>query len=273
MRKYRTSLRVAGAFLLLLVLGAAASTWQAFRATVAEKAARSSEQAARLSEQVAQKRKDEADEAKQLAEQRRDELAAVNNNLRAASYVADMNLARVAWDENNVGRTHELLEKHRPRPGEPDLRRFEWYYLDGLARGGQLRIDAHAGGVNSVAFMPDGKRLISSGITEPLLRITSTKGVLGAVRLWDAATGRSIPLQLDGPSDKVAAAALSPDGTRLAASCRDQTILLWDLATGGLVTLEGPADHVAYGVRFGPTASAWFPSTAPAGLIHMHPLR
>ena len=50
----------------------------------------------------------------------------------------------------------------------------------------------------------------------------------------------------------MAAAALSPDGTRLAASCRDQTILLWDLATGGLVTLEGPADRVAYGVRFSP---------------------
>jgi WD40 repeat protein len=29
-------------------------------------------------------------------------------------------------------------------------------------------------------------------------------------------------------------------------------ILLWDLATGGLVTLEGPADHVAYGVGFSP---------------------
>ena len=78
----------------------------------------------------------------------------------------------------------------------------------------------------------------------------------GAVRRWDAASGRPIPLQLDGPSDKVAAAALSPDGTRLAASIGDHTIRLWDLATGGLVTLEGPADHVAYGVRLqAPTAS------------------
>ena len=70
--------------------------------------------------------------------------------------------------------------------------------------------------------------------------------------MWDAATGRPIPLELDGPSDKVAGAALSPDGTRLAASIGDHTILLWDLATGGLVTLEGPADHVASGVRFSP---------------------
>ena len=165
-----------------------------------------------------------------------------------------MNLARVAWDENNVGRTRELLENHRPRTGEPDLRGFEWYYLDRLARGGQLRIDAHAGGVNkdSVAFTPDGRRLISSGITEPLRRIRPAKGAARAVRLWDAATGRPLPLQLHGPSDKVAAAAPSPDGTRLAASIGDHTIQLWDLATGDLVTLVGPADHVAYGVRFSP---------------------
>ena len=175
-----------------------------------------------------------------------------------------MNVARVAWDENNLALTHELLEMHRPRPGEPDLRGFEWYYLDRLARGGQLRIDAHAGGVNSVAFMPDGRRLISSGITEPLRRIRPTKDAAGSIRLWDVATGRPIPLQLDGPSDKVAAAALNPDGTHLAASIGDHTILLWDLATGGLVTLEGPADHVAYGVAFSPDGKPWFPSTAPA---------
>ena len=122
MRKYRTPLRVAGAFLLLLIVGTVASTWQAIRATVAEQAARSSEQ-------VAQKRKDEADEAKQLAEKRRDELARLNEELRRTDYTKEMNLARVAWDENNVGRTRELLENHRPRTGEPDLRGFEWYYL------------------------------------------------------------------------------------------------------------------------------------------------
>ena len=196
----------------------------------------------------------EAELARGQAELRRDELARLNEDLRHTHYTEEMNLARVAWDENNLGLTHELLEKHRPRPGEPDLRGFEWYYLDRLARGGQLRIDAHAGGVNkdSVAFMPDGRRLISSGITEPLRRIRPTQGATGAVRLWDAASGRPIPVQLDGPSDKVAAAALSPDGSRLAASIGDHTIRLWDLATGGLVTLEGPADHVAYGVRFSP---------------------
>ena len=40
-RKYRTPLQVVGAFLLLLVAGVIASTWQAIRATLAERTAES----------------------------------------------------------------------------------------------------------------------------------------------------------------------------------------------------------------------------------------
>jgi eukaryotic-like serine/threonine-protein kinase len=244
-RKYRTPMLVAGGFVLLLVLGALVATWQAVRA-------RSAERAAQFSAAVARSRELEADEARGQAEKRRDGMEKLNEDLRRTHYVEDMNLARVAWDENNLVLTHELLEKSRPRPGEPDLRGFEWYYLDRLARGGQLRIDAHIGGVNSVAFMPDGKRLFSSGIAQPLRRVRATKDTSDAISLWDAATGRPIPLQLDGLSDKVAAACLSPDGTHIAASPRDHTVLLWNVATGGVVTLEGPANHVASGVRFSP---------------------
>ena len=261
-RKYRKPMLVAGAFVLLLALAAIVAAWQAVRATVAERSASSSAA-------IARNREHEADVARGQAEQRRDELARLNDDLRRTHYTKDMNLARVAWDENNAGRTGELLGKYRPRPGEPDLRGFEWYYLDRLTRGGQLRIDAHAGGVSSVAFMPDGRRLISSGITEPQPRMTPAKGALGAVRLWDAATGRPISLELDGPSDKVAAAALSLDGRRMAASRRDHTILLWDLATGGLVTLEGPANHVASGVSISPDGKRLV-SLHRAGGSHPH---
>jgi WD40 repeat protein len=244
-RKHRTPLRVAGTFLLLLVLGVIASAWQAIRATVAERAARESEKAA-------QERKREADDARGQAEKRRDELAMLNEVLRRTHYVADINLARVAWDENDLALTHELLERYRPRAGQPDLRGFEWDYLDRLARGGQLRIDAHAGGVTSVAFMPDGKRLISAGFTQPPRRLFSSKGTAGAVKLWDAATGRPLPLPLDGPCDTVVAMALSSDGTRLAATRGDQTVQVWELATGSRVTLEGPPGRIAHSVNFSP---------------------
>ncbi len=228
------------------------STWQAIRATVAERTARSSERAARLSERVAEDRKDEADEAKQLAEQRRDDLAAVNDNLRRASYVSDMNLARVAWDENNVGRTRELLVKHRPRPGETDLRGFEWHYLRRLFQRDLLTVSAHVGGVASVAFTPDGKRLVTSGWSQPRRKMSDRRP--GDVKLWDAATGQPLRFPQSGPSDNEEPAVLSPDGTRLAATrwSGSPTVPVWDLATGGLVTLEGPATLKALGVAFSP---------------------
>ena len=70
----------------------------------------------------------------------------MNDNLRRANYVADMNVARVAWDENNLGRVHELLERHQPRPGETDLRGFEWHYLRRLLRSDLLTVKAHPAG-------------------------------------------------------------------------------------------------------------------------------
>ena len=172
-RKYRTPMLVAGAFMLLLALGESSPPGRRCgrpRPSGPPWRARRSPGTVSMRPTL----------ARGQAEQRRDELARLNEDLRRNYYTKDLNLARVAWDENNVSRTRELLEKHRPRPGEPDLRGFEWYYLDRLAQGGELKIDAHAGGVNaeSVAFLPDGRRLISSGLTEPLRRIRPAKGAL-----------------------------------------------------------------------------------------------
>jgi WD40 repeat protein len=177
-------------------------------------------------------------------------VVAVNDTLRRANYVADMNLARVAWDENNLGRTRELLEKHRPRPGETDLRGFEWHYLRRLSRRDLLNVKAHAGGVNAVGFTPDGKRLVTSGSIEPRRKMFDPRP--GDVKFWDAATGQPLQVQLSGPADNVERAVLSPDGTHLAATQLNPTILLWDLATGGLVTLEGPPTLRAHDLSFSP---------------------
>jgi serine/threonine protein kinase len=127
-RRHRAGVLTGAAFITLLLAGAAISTWQAVVATRAEREAQISENAARVSEEVAQEQKREADIAKNQAEQQRNELALLYENSRRNNYVADMNLARVAWDENNLIRTRELLDQHRNRTargGPPD----EWHLV------------------------------------------------------------------------------------------------------------------------------------------------
>ena len=47
---------------------------------------------------------------------------------RRLLYIADMNTVGQAWEESNIGRVKELLERHIPRDGSNDWRTFEWYY-------------------------------------------------------------------------------------------------------------------------------------------------
>jgi WD40 repeat protein len=233
--KYRTPMQVAGAFLLLLVAGGLASAWQAVRATRAEQVARMHAEEARVSAAVAEEQKREADGAKDRAEKRSNELAALNEKLRHLNYVADISLARHAWDRNDVGLVGELLERHQPKPGETDLRGFEWHYLRRLPHRDLLSVKAHTGALRTVAWTPDGQRLVSVGGTE-----SETFTTPGEIKLWDAATLTSLPLRLKGATDKIWSGRLSPDGKLLAAACRDKAVRVWNLQTGELIaTLEG----------------------------------
>ena len=98
----------------------------------------------------------------------------------------------------------------------------------------------HTQGVNSMAFSPDGRRLVSGSDDYTL-------------RLWDAATGKPIGLPLQGHTNWVISVAFSPDGRRIVSVSSDNTLRLWDAASGQPIgpPLQGHTNSVS-SVAFSP---------------------
>jgi WD40 repeat protein/serine/threonine protein kinase len=263
-RKNQKLLATAAAFAALLLLGVVVSSWQAVRATQAEAMAVENEQKATANAVQAQEKEQEANQQRDDAQLQRDALQALNDKLQATQtqlrntlYAAHMNLAQHAWDRGGIGRMRELLEQHRPKTGETELRGFEWNYLYRLCHAELLIFKGHTGMIWSVAFSPDGKRLASSSYDETTKvwdaqtgqELLSLKGGGNSVafspdgkrlsngkKVWDAQTGQELHT-LKGACSNVA---FSPDGKRLATSSEDDTVKVWDVQTGQeLLSLKG----------------------------------
>ncbi|KAJ8691471.1 hypothetical protein PTI98_011040 [Pleurotus ostreatus] len=92
----------------------------------------------------------------------------------------------------------------------------------------------HAQGqVTSVAFSPDGAKIVSGSCDK-------------TIRIWDAATGQQVGDALTGHEDEVTSVAFSPDGAQIVSGSCDKTIRIWDAATGQQVgdALTGHEDEV-----------------------------
>jgi WD40 repeat protein len=173
------------------------------RAKEAGEAARLSEAKAGASAAQAEQARGRATDSERLARRR--------------FYAAQVNLAQRAWEDSHVVRVLALLDELHPgKPGDEDLRSFEWHYLHHLCHQGQRILRGHADWVSCASFSRDGQRLAS--VSED-----------GTARVWDFATGREV-LTIRGLADGTYNIAFSPDGKRLATDGPRPKV--WDAATG-----------------------------------------
>ena len=104
-----------------------------------------------------------------------------------------------------------------------------------LPEGAKARLGK--GGINEIAYSPDGTRLA----------VASSIGIW----LYDARTGEELKL-LSGHTSGVWSISFSPDGSTLASGSGDATVRLWSVGTGRhLRTLEGHTSGV-WSVWFSP---------------------
>jgi WD40 repeat protein len=103
----------------------------------------------------------------------------------------------------------------------------------------EIRIlKGHERDVNSAAFSPDGRRMVTASDDE-------------TARLWDVDSGEEIGV-LRGHGDLVTSAAFSPDGRRVVTASYDKTARLWDAASGNQLGILSGHDDAVYCASFSP---------------------
>jgi WD40 repeat protein/tetratricopeptide (TPR) repeat protein len=258
-RRHRGQVLAASLVLLALVGGIVGTTLGLFEARRQEEEARKQEKIAR--NETAEKEKARRAEAARVKE--RDE---ANNELTHRLGVSAMVLANAAYDNRDVKLAAERLDKV-----PVEQRGWEWHYLKRQVQGGIFTLHGHKGPVTSVAFSPDGTRIVTGGgsqsepfeakvwdartgmllfdlkglpprlegINTPVVCVAFsadskrivTAGSDNTARVWDATTG-ALQLELKEHAGEVNCAAFSPDGTRIVTGGWDQTMKVWDASTG-----------------------------------------
>ncbi len=263
------------AVLVVFASGAGVSAYFAQQATEREKEAKGNEYQANVNAIQAQTNANEANQQKNKA------LDAEKANHRLL-YGTRMNLAGVALRDQNFAGVAELLAATYPKPGEEDLRDWEWYFLFrrvcGESAAHPLLSDSEARAISPGKLFqyyradqppPTNQALRVIGPTR-LMTVANTQGENSlTLRLYDSRTGKLLRA-LDGPPVHSSTLRVDDD-CRWLAYGNDDALRVWDVEAareiaqlpGGeyrwndLVALSAKGDRCAHVVPLaGPPTSA-----------------
>jgi WD40 repeat protein len=285
-RRNKLMVTAGSAVAAVLVLGVLVSTWQAVRATRAEREQRRLRGVAETAQakEVGQRRI-----AETKTEESRQGLVQLNVASGARLLNESQSFAALPWlvealrleqgraeGEDAQRRRLGMVLQQCPKLSQiwfhdgpvrcaafsPDARRVATGTGAGKSTAGQVlvwdvetgqpvgRPMVHGGGVNQLRFSPDGRRI-------------ATASADGVARLWEVDRSEPVMLSHRGSVDGLA---LSRDGALVATASRDHTARVWNAQSGEPVT--GPLQHAftVGGVDFSPDGK-WLVSVSGDGAL------
>ena len=107
-----------------------------------------------------------------------------------------------------------------------------------VASGNEIRKFGKPPNITEVAFSPDGKQMLTTGLGPVRLDLENY------LRLWDLASGKELR-KFEGHTYAISAIAFSHDGKRIVSGSGDKTVRVWNAATGKQLQMFGQAQPVS----------------------------
>lgn len=155
-------------------------------------------------------------------------------------YSANMlNAYNTFHGHRGFARAQQLLERWRPAngnaDGKPDLRGWEWYYIQALCNQQEYKLEGHTDRVTAIATDPKGERLASVSFDRSLI-------------IWDLKQ-QTVVKRLGSPVGRLRCVAWDPKNRYVAAG-GDGGMVVW--AVDGWKQVHRTPNRLVYGLQWSP---------------------